>query len=101
MERTPDTGDRSLTSTCAARIRALATDSDSRQLLPHPKGPRVDAEHRPAEAVAHSLEHLAAASVGLASPARELPLCRHVPHLCVQLSVEPWSWILDVVCSVG
>jgi hypothetical protein len=46
-----DTGDRSLTSTCAARIRALATDSDSRRLLPHPKGLRVDAEHRPASAI--------------------------------------------------
>ena len=47
-----DTGDRSVTSTtCAARIRALATDSDSRRLLPHPKGLRVDAEHRPASAV--------------------------------------------------
>jgi hypothetical protein len=57
-----DTGDRSVTSTtCAARIRALATDSDSRRLLPHPKGLRVDAEHRPASAV-ESISNIAHAA---------------------------------------
>jgi hypothetical protein len=62
---------------------------------------QVDEEHRPARAVVLSLEHFAAASVGLLHPGPELLLCQLVPHLRVQLGVQPSSLVLDVVCSVG